>query len=322
MFVEHPTRRQFLQSIAAHGVAAGLLTSGLRQTSAADPKNLEIIDVHTHFYDPTRPGGVPWPGKDDKVLYRPVLPDEFRKLTEPLGVVGTVVVEASNVLEDNQWLLDLAAKNPPLLGIVGHLTPGAADFPRQLARFAANPLYRGIRISSGLLKAGLNQPLFLNHLRVFAERGLALDVNGGPELLPLVLDLAQTLPEMQVVVDHLSNVRIDGKAPPAEWRKGMEGLAKFPQVACKVSALVESASRDGKPSPSDPAYYAPTIDVAWQSFGADRLLFGSNWPVSARAGDYATLLRIVQAYFQDKEPVAQKKFFGGNARMIYGLKAS
>ena len=95
-----------------------------------------IIDTHTHFYDPTRPQGVPWPAPDDKILYRTVLPENFAQVAVPEGVTGTVVVEASGWLEDNQWVLDLAAVDPLLVGLVGQIELGSAQFDAELARFA------------------------------------------------------------------------------------------------------------------------------------------------------------------------------------------
>ena len=79
---------------------------------AAPSSSICVVDTHTHFYDPSRPQGVPWPPKSETTLYRTVLPAEFQKLAEPQGVKGTVVVEASAWVEDNQWVLDLAANDP------------------------------------------------------------------------------------------------------------------------------------------------------------------------------------------------------------------
>lgn len=124
-------RRDFLIAGAGGIAAAGVLP---RRVFAKETPKLEIIDTHTHFFDPTRPEGVPWPGKNDKRLYRRVLPDEFKRLAQPLGVVGTVVVEASPWVEDNQWLLDLAAKEPLLVGIVGRLDTASDDFEKHLRR--------------------------------------------------------------------------------------------------------------------------------------------------------------------------------------------
>ena len=96
------------------GVDAKLVATTQRASAKhlGEKPTLEIIDTHVHFYDPTRPQGIPWPGKNNKQLYRPVLPDEFKRLSKPFGVAGTIVVEASPWIEDNQWCLDLAAKEP------------------------------------------------------------------------------------------------------------------------------------------------------------------------------------------------------------------
>ncbi len=98
------------------GAAAGLIAD------AAAP--IPIIDTHIHLFDPTRPQGVPWPPKDNKVLYQPALPARYRKIAVPLGVVGAIEVEASPLLEDNQWVLDVAAKDKIMVGMVGDLEAG------------------------------------------------------------------------------------------------------------------------------------------------------------------------------------------------------
>src|SRR5262249_40727570 len=135
-----------------------------------------IIDTHTHFYDPTRAQGVPWPAADDRVLSRPVYPDEFKRLARPLGVVGTVVVEASPWLEDNQWILDLAAREPAIVGFVGHLDPARPEFADELHRFARNPLYRGIRIGVWSKTGGPETAELIRDLKLLSDRDLSLDV--------------------------------------------------------------------------------------------------------------------------------------------------
>ena len=89
--------------------------------------SIPIIDTHIHLFDTTRPQGVPWPEKKDKVLYKPALPARYRKIVAPLGVTGAIVVEASPLLEDNQWILDIAETNTIIVGAVGNLEPGKPD---------------------------------------------------------------------------------------------------------------------------------------------------------------------------------------------------
>jgi predicted TIM-barrel fold metal-dependent hydrolase len=276
-----------------------------------------IIDAHTHFFDPTRPQGVPWPGKDNKLLYRPILPADFRKVAGPHGVTGTVVVEASPWLEDNQWVLDIAADDPTIVGLVGHLTPGTDEFRDHVARFAKNRLFRGIRINSGPLKKGLTETAYLDDLKRLADHDLALDVNGGPELLPLVAALAEKLPALRIVINHLANVKIDGANLDAAWQRDLKLAAAHANVYCKVSALVEGASRNGRPAPTNLDFYRPTLDATWQAFGNDRLIYGSNWPVSDRAAPYSLVFQIVNDYVQAKGKTVADKFFATNAATAY-----
>ena len=254
-------------------------------------------------------------------MYRPVLPTEFKTLTKPFGVTGTIIVEASPWVEDNQWLLDLAANDPFILGIVGNLSPGTETFATQLARFAKNPAYRGIRVGSEAVKTGLERPEFLADLKKLIDADLELDANGGPDLLPLVDRLADRLPQLRIVINHLANVRIDGKAPPAEWVAGLKVSAKHQRVFLKVSALVESARVDGGKAPEDPSFYRPILQTAWDTFGVDRLIYGSNWPVSDIAGPYRLVFQIVSEFFRDRGREASEKYFGRNAQAAYRWRA-
>lgn len=300
-------RRSFLAS------AAGFL--GGSTAFAADA--VSAIDCHTHFYDPTRPQGVPWPGPQDKVLYRRVLPDEFKELVRPHNVGGTIVVEASSWVEDNQWLLDLAGREPFVMGVVGRLDPAGADFAKLLARFTKDQLFRGIRINHGELARGFEQPAYVKNLGLLGEQDRELDVNGGPEMPADVAKLAQALPGLRIVINHAANLKIDGKAPPEPWLKGMRAAAAGKQVFCKVSALVEGTGRRDRNAPADVAFYRPVLDALWETFGEDRLIYGSNWPVSDHAARYATVYAIAEGYFKAKGQPALEKFLRRNAMVAY-----
>lgn len=302
-------RRDFLIT-GISGIVAG-------SVSAQENPKLEIIDTHTHFYDPTRPQGVPWPNKNDKVLYRRVLPKEYKQVAQPFGVVGTIVVEASPWVEDNQWLLDLAAKETFLVGIVGHLDTAADDFEKNLRRFARNPLFRGLRISHNKLTAGLKGKL-VDRCKLLIDHNLELDVNGGPDMPAEVARLAAALPKLRIIINHCANLRIDGHKVPRKWRDGMQAAARHPNVFCKVSALVEHTGR--KEPPREVDYYRPVLDTLWSLFGEDRLLFGSNWPVSKRAAPFATVMGIVRDYFTAKGERAASKFFLGNSQTAYAWR--
>ena len=190
------TRREFVAA-AAQAVAGATFTgwaSGLRAAPgqpAADTDGFAIIDAHTHFYDPTRPEGVPWPPRDDKLLYRRVLPKDYRAQPVLRPVTGTMVVEASPWVEDNQWVLDLAAKETFIVGLVGNLPIGTKLFAGHLKRFASNKLFRGIRVRDRKLEGTLDDPAFVSDLKLLADYDLSLDLVGGTEILPFANLLAR-----------------------------------------------------------------------------------------------------------------------------------
>ena len=164
-----------------------------------------IIDTHTHFYDPTRPEGVPWPPADNELLYRTVLPEHHRALAAPEGVTGTVVVEASAWLADNQWILDLAAADPWIVGLVGHVDPNREDFKGDIDRLAGNALFRGIRCGGGYfadLEAGFFSPTWST-----SSQGTWSSTRWwGPADLAQVVELARRLPELRIVINHCGGV--------------------------------------------------------------------------------------------------------------------
>ncbi len=295
------SRRAFLATCAGAALAR-----------AAEP--LRIIDTHTHFYDPSRPQGVPWPGKGTP-LYRTVLPVDYMALAKPHGIAGTVVVEASLWVEDNQWLLDLATREPFIVGIVGNLDPLAAQFAANLARFAKNPLFRGIRVSGSKLIEHGTTPAFLDAMRRLADAGLSLDLNGGA-YLPFVPPLTKAVSNLRIMIDHVGGAG-DAASLKPEWRDGIRAAGESANVFCKVSALAEQTRTASGQAPTDPAYYRPILDAVWEAFGADRVVYGSNWPVSEKGTSFANCLRIVREYFATKGPEAEAKYFVKNSRAVY-----
>jgi len=274
-----------------------------------------IIDTHIHLYDPSRPQGVPWPSPNDEVLYRTVLPEHYKALAVPEGVTGTVIVEASEWVEDNQWILNIAINEPLIVGFVGNLQLGSKDFEKNLNRFFVNPLFRGIRPRGSSIKNLEQSKKSLTDIEILAGKNLSLDLLVGPGDLPDIAALAKRIPELRIVINHIAGVRIDGKKPDSVWIEGMQMAAEHPNVYCKVSGLVETTQ--DKPAPTDVGYYNPTLDVLWELFGEDRLVYGSNWPVSERFADYATVQRIVMDYFKGKGQEATEKYSWKNSKAVY-----
>lgn len=304
-------RRTFLHQATAAAVAVPM--------AAQAAPLFRVVDTHTHFYDPTREGGVPWPGKGTS-LFRPVLPKDWLDVAAPFGALETVVVEASNWLEDNQWILDLAAKNKSIVGFIGNLAPQEADFAKHLKRFAANPIFRGIRVSGDGFLKNVGKPEFMAGAKLMADMGLTLDINGGPSLHPHSAKLSAAIPSLRVVINHVG-IAGDAARLTDEWRGGMKLLGARKNVFCKVSAMTEQTDQSNKQhgsAPRETAYYHPILDHCWQSFGPSRLVYGSNWPVCEKGGSYADQFKIASEYFTAKGGKAAEKFFWGNSVRAYG----
>lgn len=285
----------------------------------ANQPNPPIIDTHIHLFDPTRPEGVPWPPKTDRILYKPALPARYRSLTSKLGVVGAVVVEASPWLEDNQWVLDLAKDNPIIVGFVGDLEPDKPDFRRELDRFHRNPLFRGIRYGNLWgrdLGTSLNNPVFVEGLKLVADAGMEMDTaNPDPNLIHAMVQVTDKIPSLRVVIDHLPGLKVPtDRAARQKYEADLRELGKRPQVYVKISQVPQPVN--GAVS-FELAHYRPLLDHLWEIFGPNRLLYGSDWPNSDPWGTYPRILGLVRSYFAEKGTDASEKYFWKNSVAAY-----
>ena len=275
-----------------------------------------IIDPHTHFGDPSQP-------KD--LLYRTELPEVYKAVAIPEGVTGTVVTESSEDIEDNQWTLDLADKDPFIVGLIGHLNPFSERFDQDLYRFAADPRFCGFRLHTNCCHRYTGQPRqgvdaiperLLESLARLVEKDLALDIHGGCEYFDYFAELVERVDGIRIVINHMGECRPLTTGPlRAEWVTGIRRIASMPNVYCKVSALVQMATN--VPAPTDPEFYRPAIDVVWDAFGTERLIYASNWPQIERVSDFATAHRIVADYFAEKGADAEENFYWKNAKRMY-----
>ena len=306
------SRREFLR-YAGVSLAAGSVFARPESAIAASA-TVPIIDTHTHFYDPTRPQGVPWPPMTDP-LYKPHLPEHFRALTEKHGVVGTVVVEASSLIQDNQWILDLAKENPVIVGFIGNLELGKPEFAGHLERFSENPIFRGLRLHGLILTRNLGDRAFKDDLRRLADRQLTLDLVGDTQMLPAIVRLVKLVPGLRIVIDHLPFRNWDGDV--MEVKRALTRITELPNVYAKISDVVR---RVDERIVEELEFYRPVLDVLWELFGPDRAMFGSNWPVSNRVAPYKSVVKVVAEYFSTKKQSEAKKFFNTNSQMAYQWK--
>jgi len=307
-------RRQMLK-LAALG--AGALALDRPTAALAGPA--PILDAHIHLFDPARPGGVPWPEKEDAVLFRPALPGRYEALTASLGIVGAIAIEASPLASDNQWLLDVAASHPVIVGVVGDLVPGSPSYLADLDRLHRSPLFLGFRYGNLWnrdLAVDLDKPGFVDGLKALAQAGLVFEsANPDASLVRAILRVAERVPGLRIVIDHLPHA-----TPPAEpdalkeYWANLRRLAERPGVFIKLSEIPVVAN--GK-LVTDPAYYSGPLDALWDVFGEDRIFFGSDWPNADHVAPYAETLAIVRSYVAAKPRRVEEKFFWKNSIAAY-----
>ena len=312
-------QRRDVLKFAAYGagaLAVGRSASALHGTgSVAHP----IIDAHIHLFDTSRPGGVPWPEKDDTALYRPALPERYAALSAPFGIVGAIAVEASPLASDNDWLLGIAQKHPVIVGIIGDIIPGTPSYMSELERLHANPLFRGFRYGNLWnrdLAVDINKPDFIDGLKALAQAGLVFEsANPDPRLIRAILQVSERVPGLRIVIDHLPHAPIPTEqAALRAYQADLHRLGENSNVFVKLSEIPVVAN--GK-LVTDQSFYRESLDAIWNVFGEDRILFGSDWPNSDHVAPFAQTLAIVHGYIAHKSPAAAEKYFWKNSIAAY-----
>jgi L-fucono-1,5-lactonase len=295
----------------------GLLTAG----SARAEKKRPIIDTHIHFYQVTAPGGVPWPSPKQKVIYRDVVPAEYKEVAKKNGITGVVIVEANPTVKENYRVLDLVKGDKLFRGLVGNVEIGTPDFAENLAKLAKDKRVVGIRGFLWAPTLTLDEKQ-LADLKVLEAKGLTLDIISRNTLNPKdkVDALAKAVPNLRIIIDHLAGAK-GAKVDPT-WAESIHKLAQNKNIYIKFSSFFDMfnpAATEDEPwkAPTDVASYAPHFDVLLKEFGADRLLFGSNWPVVALGGDIEKEIAIAEEYLGAKGEDVRDKVMYKNAEKFY-----
>ena len=306
-------------------LAAFALCCTLGPMARAQGSRRPIADTHIHLYKVTRPGGVPWPSPGNKTLYRDVLPAEYKALARKYGVVSAGIVEASPLFEDNQAVLDMVKGDPFFSFLVAQVEIGSPHLLADLDKLAEDPRVVGVRafLWTGKITLDATQ---LTQLRAVAAKGMTLDIVSRGTLNPKdqVSALATAVPELRIIIDHLAGAK--GAHPSPDWERDVRRLAgRHPNVFVKFSSFFDMynpvASEDeGWKSPHTLAAYKAHFDVLLTAFGADRLIWGSNWPVSDLGGDFGQQIELAEEYLKPFGPQVRDKVMFGNARDFYRRK--
>jgi predicted TIM-barrel fold metal-dependent hydrolase len=280
-----------------------------------------IVETHIHFWQTTRPGGVPWPTPAEGPIFRDVLPPEYSALAKPQGVVAAGVVEASGIVEDNQWVLDRIKSDSLYSFFVGNLEIGAPTFTADLARFAADSRFVGIRgYLTGPAEGITLSAAQLTNLRDLAERGMSLDIisRGTKNPKSQVQALCTAVPNLRIIINHLGGAGPNPVDPT--WEADIRRIAAAcPNLYMKFSSFYDMYAPGDVvfPSPTDLASYKPHFDVLMSAFGPDRMIWGSNWPVITLHGSFETQLALAEAYLALQPTGVRDKVMYKNALAFY-----
>ncbi len=273
------------------------------------------IDAHQHFwrYDPVE---YDWIGPDMEVLRRDFLPREFEPQLRQAGFQGSILVQVRQSLEETRWMLELAARHPFVVGVVGWVDLSSPEASVQLDGFRGSKLV-GVRhiVQSEPDERFMLREAFLRGISLLEDRGLAYDILIFPRHLRVAAELAARFPGVRFVLDHAAKPEIRS-GEIRDWGADLRGLASRPNVVCKLSGLVTEA--DWKTWTADGL--RPYLDVAWEAFGPDRLLIGSDWPVCTVAADYGRAMDLVLDYLSGQPAAEQEAVCGGNARRLWNLE--
>lgn len=275
------------------------------------------IDAHQHFWIYS-PAEYDWIDESMAALRRDFLPEDLKPEMEGNDFRGSVAVQARQTLEETRWLLELAERSPSILGVVGWVDLRSPDIRSQLKVLARNSRLVGIRhiVQSEPDNRFLLQPEFLRGISALEEFDLAYDILIYTKHLPVAAEFVERFPRQRFVLDHLAKPPIKSGNIDS-WAHGITRLAEFPNVFCKLSGLVTEADWQHW----HPDQIVPFLDVAFESFGPDRLMIGSDWPVCLVAASYARTVQVVKTYLLAQKPGVREAVLGGNAQRFWRLTA-
>jgi L-fuconolactonase len=273
-----------------------------------------IIDAHQHFwhYDPVRDS---WITEDMAVIRRDFLPADLEPVLTENGVDGCVAVQASQSEEETMFLINMAQSYDIVKGVVGWVDLQSASLHDRLQAFSTYKEVKGFRhVAQGEPDDFLMRPAVIQGIRQLAEFGLTYDILIYPSQLKAALHLVREVPEVNFVIDHLAKPYIK-KQEISRWSNFMAEIAKNQHVSCKLSGMVTEADWQNW-SKKD---FFPYLDVAFEQFGPDRLLFGSDWPVCLVAANYTQVKNLIEEYLVPWGDEVQAKVMGANAVTFYSL---
>lgn len=270
------------------------------------------LDSHQHFWRYSA-SEYPWipPGSP---LQRDWLPADLERLHRSLNFDGSIAVQARQSLAESWWLLGLADADPRVKGVVGWVDLQSDRLEESLAPLAAHPRFVGVRhvAQDEPDDRFLVRPSVLKGIGALRQFGLTYDILIYPKQLPAALELVAQFPDQPFVLDHIAKPLIrQGLIEP--WAQQIRELAQHPNVCCKVSGMVTEADHQNWQFGD----FRPYLDVVFETFRPERLMFGSDWPVCLLGGSYEQIEGLARDYVRHLGPEHAADFWGDNCARFY-----
>jgi L-fuconolactonase len=273
------------------------------------------IDAHQHFWQYNDRDYV-WMSAGMGKLRRDHLPEELTSLMKAAGIGGTIAVQARQTVEESAWLLQLADQHEFIRGVVGWVDLCSERVVEQLAQFAPHQKFCGVRhvVHDEADDQFMLRENFLRGISQLEQFGLTYDLLLFPRHLRIACDIVSRFPNQRFVLDHIAKPAVQtGAIEP--WASDLKQLALFPNVFCKISGLVTEGAWNRWQAED----FEPYVDIVLNSFGAHRLMIGSDWPVCTLAAPYSSVIELETSYIQRLSDDEQKAVLESNPLEFYSI---
>lgn len=273
-----------------------------------------VLDSHVHFWKYNK-AEYSWIDNRMKVLQKDYLPQDIELTLKRNNVDGCIVIQATAKELETRFLAELSNTHPIIKGVVGWTNLLSPDLEKKLTNLKSYSSIKGIRhIVQSEPDDFLYDESFRSGVSMLKAFGFTYDLLIFPRQLKAATDFVKALPDQTIILNHCAKPNIKSKEM-TDWKAGISELAMYPNVNCKVSGLLTEASWK-EWSPSE---FYPYLDLVFQSFGPERVLFGSDWPVMLLSGIYVQWKSLMDKYMQNFLQEDKEKFFGLNAQRVYGV---
>ena len=275
-----------------------------------------IIDSHQHFwnYEPEKHS---WIDDEMSVIRRDFLSDDLQKVFTENGVDACVAVQADQTTEETDFLISIAENNNFVKGVVGWADLRSESIEEDLLKYKKYDIVKGFRhvVQGEQDHNFMLRPEFLRGIELLGKYDLCYDILIFPHQLGATLEFVKKFPNQKFVIDHIAKPYIkDGFFEG--WAVMMREIAKHQNVYCKISGMITEADY----MTWTPEQVHPYMKLVLESFGASRVMYGSDWPVCLVAGNYSMVKALVTDFITDLCQEQQNAIMGGNAAKFYNLK--